>query len=438
MNQDYQTLPIDPTSTATLAARGLRFALVDDAAFADWSQAVSRGFLDGRTADAVIESRRANAAFRRASGIYDDTAAEPSVPVATASAWPADLTLPGRASIPAWAISTITVAPTHRRKGLATQLLEAELRTAIAAGIPVAMLTVSESTIYSRFGFSPAALSADWTIDTAWVRWSGPQAAGRVQFVEAATIAEQGAALAERVRLDTPGQMTFEGFLWERLIGLGAGNEDSAKKLRFVRYDDEAGTPQGFAVYEVLDATTPADRAIVEVKYLVAATDDAYAGLWRFLIELDLVGELRAPLRSIDEPLAWQVHDYRAAVKSKERDHLWTRILDVPAALTARSYHAPGHLVFDVTDPQGFTTGRYLHTISSDGTSVVTPLDGDIPDDADAVGITINDLSAILLGGVSAHTLARAGRIEELTPGAASVVDLSYRSAVVPWLSIWF
>ena len=94
--------------------------------------------------------------------------------------------------------------------------------------------------------------------------------------------------------------------------------------------------------------------------------------------------------------------------------------------------------MFDVTDPQGFTTGRYLHTISSDGTSVVTTLEGDIPDDADAVAITINDLSAILLGGVSAHTLARAGRIEELTPGAASVVDLSYRSAVVPWLSIWF
>ena len=340
--------------------------------------------------------------------------------------------------MPSWAISTITVAPTHRRKGLATHLLEAELRTARELGIPVAVLTVSESTIYSRFGFSPAALSADWTIDSAWVKWAGPAAPGRVQFVESATIAEQGAALVERVRLDTPGQVSFEGFLWERLIGIGAGQEDAAKKLRFIRYDDESGAPQGFAVYEVLDKSTPADRAIVEVKYLVTATDDAYAGLWRFLLELDLVGEVQAPLRSIDEPLAWQVHDFRAAVKSKERDHLWVRILDLPAALTARSYHAPGHLVFDVSDPQGFTTGRYLHTISSDGTSVVTALEGDIPDDADAVAITVNDLGAILLGGVSAHTLARAARIEELTPGAASVVDLSYRSAVVPWLSIWF
>ncbi len=438
MNHDYRSLPIDPTSTSALADRGLRFALVDDAGFAAWSQAVARGFHDSRTPDAVIDARRTNAAFRRASGIYDPTAAEPATPVATASAWPADLTLPGRSSIPAWAISTITVAPTHRRRGLATQLLEGELRTAHALGIPLAMLTVSESTIYSRFGFAPAALSADWTIDTAWVRWSGPDAPGRVHFVEAAALAEQGADLVERVRLETPGQMTFEGFLWERLIGIGAGQEEAAKKLRFVRYDDESGTAQGFAVYEVLDAETPAGRSIVEVKYLVSATDDAYAALWRFLVELDLVGELRAPLRSVDEPLAWQLHDFRAAVKSKERDHLWTRILDVPAALTARSYHAPGHLVFDVTDPQGFTTGRYLHTISSDGTSVVGPLDGDIPDDADAVAVTINDLSAILLGGVSAHTLARAGRIEELTPGAAAVVDLSFRSAVVPWLSIWF
>lgn len=441
MTDDFRTVPIDAESTARLAADGLRFDLVDTTGaqtFSPWLHAVARGFLDERPAEKTIEARRLTAATRRASGVWDPTAAESHSPVATASSWPSELTVPGRTGLPAWAISEITVAATHRRRGIARAMLEAELRTAHALGIPMAVLTVSESTIYSRWGFAPAAMSADWTIDTDRVSWAGPTASGRVHFVEADRLLTEGLALVDRVRLSTPGQLEFAGVLWERLIGMDAGDETVAAKLRFIRYDDRAGVPQGFAVYRVLDEHTAADRAIVEVGYLVAATDDAYAGLWRHLIELDLVGELRAPLRSIDEPLAWQLTDYRAAVKSKERDHLWTRILDLPAAIAARRYHAPGHLVFEVDDPLGFAAGRFLVTIAADGTAVVSDLDGDIPDDADAVGLRVNELSAIHLGGVSAVTLARAGRIEELTPGAAAAVDRSFRSVVTPWLSIWF
>jgi hypothetical protein len=50
----------------------------------------------------------------------------------------------------------------------------------------------------------------------------------------------------------------------------------------------------------------------------------------------------------------------------------------------------------------------------------------------------VNELSALYLGGVSARTLLRAGRITELRPGSADAVDRSFRSPVAPWLSIWF
>jgi predicted acetyltransferase len=337
--------------------------------------------------------------------------------------------------VPAWAISAVTVSPTHRRRGIARAMLTAELRTAKALGIPLAILTVSESTIYSRWGFAPAAMAADWTIDGDRARWVGPTASGRVHFVERDRMLADGRDLVERVRLATPGQIEFHGLLWERLLGL---DDDLLKKLRYLRYDDEHGTAQGFAIYRILDDHTAADRAIAELSYLVTATDDAYAGLWRHLLELDLVGELRAPLRSIEEPVRWMIDDFRAASKKLERDHLWTRIIDLPAALIARRYHAPGQLVFDVADDQGFATGLWLLTISSDGTAVVNPLSGDIPADADAVALTVRELSAIYLGGVSPVTLARAGRIEELTPGAAAAVELSFRATTTPWLSIWF
>jgi predicted acetyltransferase len=440
-SNEYLTLSIDSGSAARLAETGLRFDVVDTSTvdtFGPWYEAANRGFYGPRSSVETIAARLGTGQSRRNSAVWDATSAEPATPVATAAGWPSELTVPGHTSVPAWAISSVTVAPTHRRRGIARALLEAELRTAHRLGIPIAMLTVTESTIYSRWGFAPAAMAANWTIDTDRARWIGPTASGRVHLIEVEAMQSIGPELVERVRLATPGQVEFHGILWDRLIGAAPDSDDDAKNLRFARYDDAEGTAQGFAVYRVRDHDDAPDAAVLELRYLVAVTDDAYAGLWRFLLEFDLVGSIRATMRSTEEPLSWQIADYRAAVKANERDHLWTRILDVSAALTGRRYHSPGHFVLDVTDPLGFAAGRWLLTVSSDGTAVVSELEGDIPDDADAVALGVGELSAIQLGGVSAVTLARAGRIEELTPGAAAVIDRSFRSVTTPWLSIWF
>ncbi|MFP3813618.1 GNAT family N-acetyltransferase, partial [Bacillus sp. SIMBA_005] len=77
-------------------------------------------------------------------------------PVATTNAWVTPLTIPGGGELDMWAISMVTVAATHRRRGIARSLLEGELRAAVSAGVPMAGLTVSEATIYGRYGFGSA------------------------------------------------------------------------------------------------------------------------------------------------------------------------------------------------------------------------------------------------------------------------------------------
>ncbi len=129
-------------------------------------------------------------------------------------------------------------------------------------------------------------------------------------------------------------------------------DDEDAKKQRFVRYDDEAGQMQGFASYKLTENPDDFTQHRLDLLHLVTATDDAYAALWRFVLEMDLVSEVRAHLRPVDEPVRWMVSDFRA-VKVAELDHLWIRILDVPAALEARTYAAPGRLVLGVTDPFG-------------------------------------------------------------------------------------
>jgi predicted acetyltransferase len=432
--------PIDPQSSESLATQGLAFGLVDTSdstAFAAWLQAEARGFHGGVEPREVIDAQVDGLAYRRTTGVWDEKASDASAPVATVSSWSGPLTVPGGRTVDAWLISAVTVSPTHRRRGIARNLLESELRTAHSLGVPVAALTVSEATIYARYGFAPSVMAADYTIDTRRATWAGAAAHGRLQFITIDELLDQAPALLERVRLGSPGQVEPWPLLFRRILGL-LGDGKEAKSLRAVRYDDVAGTAQGFALYKVTESPTSMFGHTLDVVFQNSATDDAYAGLWRFLLEMDLVHEVTAKLRSVDEAFAWQVSDFRAVRRTTQRDHLWTRILDVEKALAARLYSAHGTIVLEITDPLGYAEGRFMLDIADDGRATVGPLLGDVPDNAAHIALGVNELGALYLGGVSAVTLTRSGRITELREGSASAVDASFRSAVTPWLSIWF
>ncbi len=440
MKPEYLTAPVDPASASSLASRQLRLDVVDPtdvAVFGSWLQSLSRGFYDEVVEQKVLDERLVGLAGRRSSGVWDDTGADPASPVATVSSWPAALSVPGERSITAWAISAVTVAPTHRRRGIARDLLEAELRTARDLGLPLAVLTVSEATIYGRFGFAPAAFSTDLKIDTGRATWAGSAASGRLHLVSTEQLREQAAAMLEGARAGMPGEMEMSAYLLERLLGLGVGAGEP-KSLRAVRYDDAEGVPKGFAVYRVVEIPGDTYTNRAELKYLFAATSDAYAGLWRYILELDLVSVVTAPGRPVDEPLGWMVSDYRAISHTGVRDHLWLRILDVKAALEGRRYAAAGRIVLQIADPLGFAEGRFLLDIDARGEATVSPLEGPAPDGAAVASLAVAELGAIYLGGVSARTLLRAGRITELMPAAADAIDDSFRSSAAPWLSFWF
>ena len=421
-------------SSEQLSAQGLRLQLVDPSdgeAFARWHQAVVRGLLAPRLNDDLVEERNAKLAYRRTTAVYDDALSDPLDPVATLHSWVSDLTVPGERSVPGWAISSVTVAPTHRRRGISRSLMEAELRTAISLGVPLAMLTATESALYGRYGFAPAAMTADLRIETRRAAWSGPLPHGRLQFISQEEFRTSAPGLFERVRRTVPGEVEICDLRWDQISGYAWA--DKGAKLRAVRYDDEQGSPQGVALYKVEGGDMT--QSTLEVRFFVAVTADAYAALWRYLLEVDLVSEVTATMRSVDEPLRWMVGDMRA-IQIMPRDHQYLRILDVPATLRARTYSAPGTIALVVTDDSGPAEGRYLLDIDTAGLAEVRPLTGAAPRGSAAVALTVNELSAIYLGGVPAATLAAAGRLTELRPGSAVTVDGSFRSPRTPALSI--
>ncbi|MCU1445523.1 GNAT family N-acetyltransferase [Cryobacterium sp.] len=440
----YDSAPVDPESATVLTERGLRLSVLDasdEVGLKRWLLADARGFHEITPTEGTLEVQVEDIATDRVTGVWDATSADPETPVATVRSWEMGLTVPGGTALASWAISSVTVSPTHRRQGIARAMLTSELRTAVRLRLPVAMLTVSEATIYGRYGFGPSVRQSSYLVETPRARWIGPTPAGRVQFVNPESLLTDGPAVFERTRERCPGEVDRREIWWKRILGLLPNEPEAHKRgIRAVRYDDADGAIAGFALYEIAlqNVSQPGQLKLVD---LVAATDDAYAALWRFMVEMDMVNEIAAPLRSISEPVAWQVSDHRAVRKTGERDHLWLRILDVPTALGARRYAAPGDYLLDITDDLDFAQGRFLLTIAADGSGQAQRLPdaaAGTPDGAVEVALTAADLASLYLGGTSAVDLARAGRILEKTPDAARRLDTALHSAYTPHLSTWF
>ncbi len=427
MSETFLTAPADDRSAAALAASGLRYALVDpadEAAFTEWIRADARGFHGRWPGEEALAETRDYLADRRTTAVYDD-ALTPS-PVGTVNSWIAPLTVPGGARVDSWAISSVTVAPTHRRRGIATALLGGELRTAHRLGVPLAILTVSESVIYGRWGFGPATFASDWRIDTKRARWAGGDTPGRLSFAEPEQYRETGRRVLDAAFAARAGEIATTPYLADRLVGPLKDDTD-ADRARLVRYDSPSGTPEGFVSYAVKE-THDFARQTAEVNYLAAATDRALTALWRYLLDLDLVAEVRIHTRGVDEPLPALVSDIRGARVTNVQDHLWARLLDIPATLSARSYERDGTLVLEVTDDLALADGRYRLTVDGGRGRVERTTE-----EAD-VTLPVAALSSAYLGHDVTRGLALAGRIA----GDAEALDRLFRTAVPPRLSTWF
>jgi predicted acetyltransferase len=80
------------------------------------------------------------------------------------------VTVPGGASVPAAAVTWVTVRGTHRRQGLLRAMMGSLLDDAVDRGEPLAMLHASESVIYGRFGYGAATWGDSLEIDRVHAR----------------------------------------------------------------------------------------------------------------------------------------------------------------------------------------------------------------------------------------------------------------------------
>jgi len=347
--------------------------------------------------------------------------------VATAGIFSYEITVPGGA-LPCGGVTRVGVLSTHRRRGLLTAMMRRQLDDMHERGEPLAALYASEAPIYGRFGYGLATYQAAVEIERSRAVFAKKlSGSGRLAMVAVPAAVAAFTRVWDQARRHQPGMLGLdERWMRNQLADLELHREGASPHYRVLYQTDD--NPSGFAIYRIkLDWDASGPNGALRLEMLVAATAEAYAALWRHVLDVDLMARVSAEMRPVDEPLRFLLADSRQP-KTRIEDGLWLRLVDVPAALAGRRYAVAGRLVFRVHDAFcPWNDGSYQ-------------LDGG-PHDAECrrhdvnadLAIDVADLATTYLGGNRFRTLMEAGRVAELRPGAIARADAMFATDRAPW-----
>lgn len=360
--------------------------------------------------------------------------------VGTLGTFPFDVTVPGGAAIPMTGTTTIGVRPTHRRRGLLRGMMAWHLQDARDHGEPLMGLWASESTIYERWGFGPAAIGSGLELrkDRAALRAGRPTDCA-VDLIDTAEYLQNGqmlpvlSGLWDAVRPSRPGMLSRTDDWWlHRTLTPSSHHRPAGGTDQRVIVCSRDGRPTGYAIYcHVSRWERGLSMSEVVVREVIATDRQARLALWHYLLGIDLTELIRVRLAPPDDVLPLLLTRPRAVVATPS-DSLWLRVLDVPRALEARAYGATDRLVLEVEDrtwPEN--TGRWALDAGPDGarcSRTTEPADLAMPEWC---------LGATYLGGERFGRLARAGHVSG-TPEAVRRADALFAWEPLPWCPFRF
>jgi predicted acetyltransferase len=354
----------------------------------------------GQSTPERVECERLTVEYDRMIAVVEDGSF-----VAGAGAYSFDLTLPGLTTTPVAGDTWVGVLPTHRRRGILSQMMGYQLDDVVARGEPLAVLTASEAVIYGRYGYGVGSRHVAMEMRTRHSEFKVPAASGgTTRLVWGDEAAKLLPSIYDAWRRQRNGAISRNEGVWTYNFKDKEWNRDGFGPMFYVVHETATGEADGYARYRIKQEEW--NRA--KVLEVIAIDPEVEAALWRFLLDLDLTPVVEAPRQPIDDALRWRLTDSRGYETKNVWDWLWVRLLDVPASLTARRYETEGTVVFEVVDrfrPDGAAAGRFRLDAGPDGATCTATKDE--PD----ITLPVEMLGAAYLGGVPFTTLAAAKRV---------------------------
>ncbi len=328
-----------------------------------------------------------------------------------------ETTVPGGAALATAAVTWVGVLSTHARRGAGTGLMHALIFDAAERNWPLMSLRASEATIYRRYGFGVAGDFARVEITARRARPVRGAAGGAVRLLETDEVPGVVDKIYRRCLGRRPGLITRpEPWAERHFRAVGESKENALVAVHL----DDGGEPDGYVYYTTSWADTLEQGGRGKIHDVVAVSDDVELALWRHLLSIDLVETWTSLERPLDDLVRDAIADRRAYRITTVIDEQWLRLVDVDAALSARSYgpSTGDGIVVAVSDPLiDGNNGRWR--ISGDGAHR-TDEPADLVADIDAI-------SAQYLGGMSWLADAAVGRVR---PGNASGGDEAFHAAL--------
>jgi predicted acetyltransferase len=324
-------------------------------------------------------------------------------------------------TIPMAGVTAVGVHPTHRRQGLLRQLMRAMHDDARERGEAIAGLEASESVIYGRYGYGLAANVAEYSIDSRASAFTIPAPEIGLSLIDKDEAVRVLPDLFDRQRRTRAGEVDRNPATWAQVLS-DAPHHREGQSATF-----HAACDEGYVLYRSSPGANVfrGERVSIVIDELRGTTAEVEAALWRFVLDLDLVGRVTCKRRPVDEPVRWRLADPRQLRTDGIEDRLYVRILDTAAAFAARGYRTEGRLVLDVLTPvesegdDDVAPGRWVLEAGRDGASCRRARTGEEAD----IRLDLAALGSLYMGGFPASLLAAGGRIEELRPGAVAIAD---------------
>jgi predicted acetyltransferase len=323
-------------------------------------------------------------------------------------------------------ITVVGVAPTHRRRGVLTAMMRAQLDAAHERGEPLAALWSSEAPIYGRFGYGLASWHGEFELEQDRAQYAAPlERRGSVRFVDADDAKELLPPVWDAVFRERPGMFARTPTWWESRIVDDAEDRrpPGAGPKRFAVLDLD-GNAAAYAVYRhhpKWEGGVSVGK--IAVSEALATSPQAWAEIWRFVLDIDWAKTVTSMLLPPDHPLFFLLAEPRR-LNYRVSDALWMRLVDVGAALSRRTYTARERIVFDVRDAFcPWNEGRWA--VDGDGAQRTE----DEPD----IRLDARELGSVYLGGVTFAQLQQGLRLEEVKPGAIARADALFHHPLHPW-----